>query len=202
MVTTDQQILLKTSGGFRGAYSASNHVILGGAALADGDLMFGATSGLQANLASIGGTINELRQAEQLQVLLERDARGGTRYTEVIRQHFGVISDDARLQRPEYLGGGRQNINVTPIPQTSATGGSGTPQGNLAAMASFGGRNGGFVKSFTEHGVIIGLISVTGDLTYQNGLDRAWSRQTRYDYFWPALQNLGEQPVYKKRGLL
>jgi len=146
---------------------------------------------------TIGGTINELRQAEQLQVLLERDARGGTRYTEVIRQHFGVISDDARLQRPEYLGGGRQNINVTPIPQTSATG-TGTPQGNLAAMASFGGRNGGFVKSFTEHGVIIGLISVTGDLTYQNGLDRAWSRQTRYDYFWPALQNLGEQPVYKK----
>lgn len=150
------------------------------------------------SLRAIGGTINELRQAEQLQVLLERDARGGTRYTEVIRQHFGVISDDARLQRPEYLGGGRQNINVTPIPQTSATGVSGTPQGNLAAMASFGGRNGGFVKSFTEHGVIIGLISVTGDLSYQNGLDRAWSRQTRYDYFWPALQNLGEQPVYKK----
>lgn len=173
---------------------AGGDLVVTGAAAAAGNAVFGNVTGLQA----IGGTINELRQAEQLQVLLERDARGGTRYTEVIRQQFGVISDDARLQRPEYLGGGRQNINVTPIPQTSATGGSGTPQGNLAAMASFGGRNGGFVKSFTEHGVIIGLISVTGDLTYQNGLDRAWSRQTRYDYFWPALQNLGEQPVYKK----
>jgi len=149
----------------------------------------GTHSGLQA----IGGTINELREAEQLQVLLERDARGGTRYTESIRQHFGVISDDARLQRPEYLGGGRQNINITPVPQTSVT--AATPQGNLAGFGTFGGRNGGFVKSFTEHGVIIGLISVTGDLTYQGGLERGNSRNTRYDYFWPALQNLGEQAV-------
>lgn len=145
---------------------------------------------------TIGGTINELREAEQLQVLLERDARGGTRYTESIRQHFGVISDDARLQRPEYLGGGRQNINITPVPQTSVT--ATTPQGNLAAFGTFGGRNGGFVKSFTEHGVVIGLISVTGDLTYQNGLTREYLRNTRYDYFWPALQNLGEQAVTKK----
>jgi hypothetical protein len=145
---------------------------------------------------TIGGTINELRQAEQLQVLLERDARGGTRYTESIRQHFGVISDDARLQRPEYLGGGRQNINITPVPQTSVS--ATTPQGNLAGFGTFGGPNGGFTKSFTEHGVIIGLISVTGDLSYQNGLSREYTRNTRYDYFWPALQNLGEQAVLKK----
>nr|QJB18793.1 MAG: major capsid protein [Microvirus sp.] len=145
---------------------------------------------------TIGGTINELREAEQLQVLLERDARGGTRYTESIRQHFGVISDDARLQRPEYLGGGRQNINITPVPQTSVT--ATTPQGNLAAFGTFGGSNGGFTKSFTEHGVVIGLISVTGDLSYQNGLTREYTRNTRYDYFWPALQNLGEQAVLKK----
>lgn len=152
----------------------------------------GTHSGLQA----IGGTINELRQAEQLQILLERDARGGTRYTESIRQHFGVVSDDARLQRPEYLGGGRQNINITPVPQTSVS--ATTPQGNLAGFGTFGGNNGGFVKSFTEHGVIIGLIAVTGDLSYQNGLTREYTRNTRYEYFWPALQNLGEQAVLKK----
>ena len=151
---------------------------------------------LYADMTSIGGTINELRQAEQLQVLLERDARGGTRYTESIRQHFGVISDDARLQRPEYLGGGRQNINITPVPQTSVS--ATTPQGNLAGFGTFGGSNGGFTKSFTEHGVVIGLISVTGDLSYQNGLTREYTRNTRYDYFWPALQNLGEQAVLKR----
>ena len=108
-----------------------------------------------------------------------------------------MISDDARLQRPEYLGGGRQNINITPVPQTSVS--ATTPQGNLAAFGTFGGRNGGFVKSFSEHGVVIGLISVTGDLTYQNGLTREYLRNTRFDYFWPALQNLGEQAVTKKR---
>lgn len=176
--------------GVAGMYSASANLSSGNASASD------ANYHLFADLTSIGGTINELRQAEQLQVLLERDARGGTRYTESIRQHFGVISDDARLQRPEYLGGGRQNINITPVPQTSVS--ATTPQGNLAGFGTFGGPNGGFVKSFTEHGVIIGLISVTGDLTYQNGLTREYTRNTRYDYFWPALQNLGEQAVLKK----
>lgn len=171
---------------------AGGDLVVTGAAAAAGNAIFGSTTGLQA----IGGTINELRQAEQLQVLLERDARGGTRYTESIRQHFGVVSDDARLQRPEYLGGGRQNINITPVPQTSVS--ATTPQGNLAGFGTFGGSNGGFTKSFTEHGVVIGLISVTGDLTYQNGLTREYTRNTRYDYFWPALQNLGEQAVLKK----
>ena len=184
-----------TGGGYtnRNPYAlADGDMVLSGAAAAAGTLAFGNQSGL----AAIGGTINELRQAEQLQVLLERDARGGTRYTEVIRQHFGVISDDARLQRPEYLGGGKQNMNITPIPQTSVS--AATPQGNLAATGTFGGSHGGFTKSFTEHGVIIGLIAVTADQTYQDGLDRAYSRQTRYDYFWPALQNLGEQAVLQK----
>lgn len=159
-------------------------------------LFFGNQTGLRSNLASAAGTINELRQAEQLQVLLERDARGGTRFTEVIRQHFGVISDDARLQRPEYLGGGMQRLNFTPIPQTSVT--SSTPQGNLAATGTFGGSHGGFTKSFTEHGVIIGLMALSADQTYQDGIERDYWRNTRYDFFWPALQNLGEQSVLER----
>ena len=149
-----------------------------------------ANSGLQA----IGGTINELRMAEAIQTLLERDARGGTRYTELIRQHFGVVSDDARLQRPELLGMGRQNINVAAIAQTSESGS--TPQGNLAAQATFGGDSGGFVRSFTEHGVVIGLICIDADQNYQAGMDRSFMRSTKYDYYWPALQNIGEQVVY------
>ena len=126
--------------------------------------------------------------------LLERDARGGTRYTELIRQHFGVVSDDARLQRPELLGMGRQNINVAAIAQTSESGS--TPQGNLAAQATFGGDSGGFVRSFTEHGVVIGLICIDADQNYQAGMDRSFMRSTKYDYYWPALQNIGEQVVY------
>lgn len=141
-------------------------------------------------------TINQLRQAFQVQKLLERDARGGTRYTEVVRAHFGVTSPDARLQRPEFLGGGHARVNITPVPQTSETATS--PQGNLAGYgtASFGGH--GFRKSFTEHCIIIGLVNVRADLTYQQGLDRMWSRQTRYDYYWPALANIGEQAVLNK----
>jgi len=153
-----------------------------------------AAAPLWADTTNLGGTINELRMAEAIQELLERDARGGTRYTELIRQHFGVVSDDARLQRPEFLGMGRQNINVAPIAQTSESGT--TPQGNLAAQATFGGDHGGFVRSFTEHGVVIGLICIDADLNYQNGLDRSLMRDTKYDYFWPALQNIGEQGVY------
>lgn len=148
----------------------------------------------QTGLSAIGGTINELRMAEAIQTLLERDARGGTRYTELIRQHFGVVSDDGRLQRPELLGMGRQNINVAAIAQTSESGS--TPQGNLAAQATFGGDSGGFVRSFTEHGVIIGLICIDADQNYQAGMDRSFIRSTKYDYYWPALQNIGEQVVF------
>ncbi len=138
-------------------------------------------------------TINELRQAFQIQKMLERDARGGTRYTEVIKSHFGVTSPDARLQRPEYLGGGSSPINIHPVPNTSDT--ATVNQGDLAGYgtSSFSGH--GFTKSFTEHGVLIGLISARADLTYQQGLDRMWSRQTRYDFYWPALSHIGEQAV-------
>jgi len=142
-------------------------------------------------------TINSIREAFQLQRLLERDARSGTRYTEVIRAHFGVVNPDFRLQRPEYLGGGSSMINVTPIPQQSATGATGTPQGNLAAMGTCSGQH-GFSKSFTEHGYIIGLVNVRADLTYQQGLHKMWSRSTRYDFYMPVLANLGEQAVLTK----
>ena len=143
-------------------------------------------------------TINQLRQAFQIQKLYERDARGGTRYTEIIQAHFGVISDDARLQRPEYLGGGSTPIIINPIAQTSAQTGQPTPQGNLAAVGTATLHNHGFTKSFTEHGFVIGLISVRADLNYQQGLDRMWSRSTRFDYYWPALSHIGEQAILNK----
>lgn len=139
-------------------------------------------------------TINSLRQAFQIQKMLERDARGGTRYTEILRSHFGVVSPDARLQRPEYLGGSSSRINITPVQQTSSSDTT-TPQGNLAAYGVVGDTFHGFSKSFVEHGVIIGLVNVRADLTYQQGVPRMFSRQTRYDYYWPALSHLGEQAV-------
>jgi len=143
-------------------------------------------------------TINALREAFQLQRMLERDARGGTRYTEIIRSHFGVVSPDARLQRPEYLGGSSARININPVQQTSATGATGTPQGNLAAYGQVADGGGGFTKSFTEHTLIIGLVNVRADLTYQRGMNRMFSRQTRYDFYWPSLAHLGEQEILKK----
>lgn len=150
--------------------------------------------------AATASTINQLRQSFQIQKLLERDARGGTRYTEIVRSHFGVISPDARLQRPEYLGGGHSPININPIAQTSATGQTGgtTPLGNLAAMATMLASGHGFTKSFTEHGLILGLVSIRADLTYQQGLERMWSRSTRYDFYFPAFATLGEQAVLNK----
>jgi hypothetical protein len=162
---------------------------------------FGSSSGLYADLsAATAATVNQLRQSFQIQKLLERDARGGTRYTEIIRAHFGVISPDARLQRPEYIGGGSTNININPIAQTSGTNASGTttPMGTLAAMGTALAHNHGFTYSSTEHGVIIGLVSVRADLTYQQGLARMWSRSTRYDFYFPAFATLGEQAVLNK----
>jgi hypothetical protein len=156
---------------------------------------------LYADLSeATAATINQLRQAFQIQKLLERDARGGTRYTEIIRAHFGVVSPDARLQRPEYLGGGSTDININPIAQTSSSTvtGSSTPMGTLAAMGTALAHNHGFTQSFTEHGVIIGLVSVRADLTYQQGLPRMWSRSTRYDFYFPAFAHLGEQAVLNK----
>jgi len=142
-------------------------------------------------------TINQLRQAFQVQKLYERDARGGTRYTEIIRSHFGVISPDARLQRPEYLGGGSSPIIVNPIAQTSETTAQ-SPQASLAAIGTMNSSGHGFTKSFTEHCVLIGLASVRADLNYQQGLNRMWSRSTRWDFYWPALSHIGEQAVLNK----
>jgi Capsid protein (F protein) len=156
---------------------------------------------LYADLSSAtAATINQLRQSFQIQKLLERDARGGTRYTEIIRAHFGVVSPDARLQRPEYLGGGSTPIQINPIAQTSGTNATGTstPLGNLAAMGTGLASGHGFTQSFTEHGVIIGLVSVRADLTYQQGLRRMWSRSTRYDFYFPAFAMLGEQAILNK----
>ena len=142
-------------------------------------------------------TINQLREAFQIQRLYEKDARGGTRYTEVISSHFGVTSPDARLQRPEYLGGGKDRINVNPIAQTSSTDTT-TPQGNLSGYATTGFMGHKFSKSFTEHSVTIGLANVFADLTYQQGLPRHFSRQTKFDFYWPALAHLGEQSILNK----
>lgn len=154
--------------------------------------------GLQVDLSSATPiSINDLRQAFQIQKLYERDARGGTRYTEILRSHFGVISPDARLQRPEYLGGSSARISINPVQQTSATNDT-TPQGNLAAYGVASDSFHGFSKSFVEHGYVFGFVNVRADLTYQQGLNRMWSRQGRFDFYWPVLAHLGEQAVLNK----
>ena len=140
-------------------------------------------------------TINQLRQAFQIQKLLERDARSGTRYSEIVKAHFGVSFMDVTY-RPEFLGGTSTPINVTSVPQTSETGT--TPQGTLAAFGTATLQGGGFTKSFTEHCIVMGIASVRADLTYQQGLNRMFSRSTRYDFYWPALAHIGEQSVLNK----
>ena len=143
-------------------------------------------------------TINAFRLAVQTQKFLERDARGGTRYIELILSHFNVVNPDFRLQRPEYLGGGISDINSTPIPQTTPTGiaGTSTKFGDLGAFSTALSNRNGFVKSFTEHGHIIGLMNIrVKNETYQQGLHKMWQRQTRYDFYWPVFANLGEQAV-------
>lgn len=144
-----------------------------------------------------GLTINDLRQAFQVQKLLERDARGGTRYTEILRSHFGVVSPDARLQRPEYLGGSSTRILMNSVAQTAATNDV-TPQANLSAFGLFGDSFHGFSKSFVEHGYIIGLVNVRADLSYQQGVNRMWSRKSRLDFYFPVLAHLGEQAILNK----
>jgi len=162
---------------------------------------FGTETGLYADLSdATAATINQLRQSFQIQKLLERDARGGTRYTELLRAHFGVTPQDYRLQRPEYIGGGSTYVNVNPIAQTSATSISGgaTPLGNLAAMGTALASGHGFTYHAQEHGYIIGLVNVRADLTYQQGLSKMWSRETRYDFYFPVFAHLGEQAVLNK----
>lgn len=154
-------------------------------------------SGLIADLTqATAATINSLRQAFQVQRMYEKDARGGTRYTEILRCHFGVVSPDARLQRSEYLGGSSDRINIQQVAQTSSTDAK-SPQGNLAAFGLGSGVS-GFKKSFTEHGYVIGLVNVRADLNYQQGLNKMWSRRTRFDFYWPSFAHLGEQAVLNK----
>lgn len=157
------------------------------------------TSQLSVDLTSATSvTINQFREAFQIQRWYERAARGGTRYTEIIRSFFGVVSPDARLQRPEYLGGSSNRIDVNVIPQTSGTTDV-SPQANLSAFAvATNGRGNGFSKSFTEHGWIIGLVNVRADLTYQQGINRMWTRSTKFDMYWPTFAFLGEQAVLNK----
>lgn len=187
LTSSTSAALIYPSGGLNYAISTNF-----GTPYADSD------SPLFADLSSAtSATINSLRQAFAVQRMLERDARGGTRYTEILRSHFGVVSPDARLQRPEYLGGRSTRVNINPVVQNSSTNDT-SPQGNLAAFGVVGSETDVINRSFTEHGYIIGMVMLRADLTYQQGLNRMWSRRTRYDFYWPSLAHLGEQAVLNK----
>ena len=165
-------------------------------------LVFGAETGLKVDLmAGDMATVRSLREAFQLARLFERDARSGTRYVEIVKSHFGVSMSSERW-RPEYLGGGTTMVNIHPVAQTSGTAGTGaytpTPQGNLSAFGTASLSGHGFSKTFEEHSIVIGLVSVRADLTYQQGIDRMWLRSTRYDFYWPALSHLSEQEIWSK----
>ena len=164
------------------------------------DVDLGGATGLADLSAATASTINQIREAFQIQRLFERDARGGTRYTEILRAHFGVTSPDFRLQRPEYLGGGSTAIGIHPVPQTSGTvsGGDASEQGNLAAFGVTSNTFRPWVKSFTEHCVIMGFVSARADLNYQRNVPRMFSRSTRFDFYWPSFAHLGEQTVLNK----
>lgn len=158
------------------------------------DNLWASTSGLSAATMA---TVNQLRLAFQVQKLYEKDARGGTRYIEILKSHFGVTSPDARLQRPEYLGGNRIPININQVVQNSETTDT-SPQGNTAAYSLTSDSHNDFRKSFVEHGFVIGLMVARYDHTYQQGLERFWSRRSRFDYYWPVFANIGEQAVKNK----
>lgn len=181
------------SPGLPGNYSSPTNLVVRGVGAGAG-----ALPDIYADLSeATSATINQLRQAFQIQRLLERDARGGTRYTEILRSHFGVTSPDARLQRPEYLGGGSTPLSVNPVAQTSSTDNV-SPLATLSGIGTFISRGNGFSQSFVEHGMIIGLCSVRADLNYQQGMRRMWNRSTRYDFYFPVFANLGEQAILNK----
>lgn len=160
-----------------------------------GAAVWGDETGLVADLSTAtAATINAIRLAVTTQQFLEADARGGTRINELILSHFGVVVPDYRVQRVEYLGGASHPVGINPIPQTSSTDAT-TPQGNIAAFGTAFSSGSGFNKSFTEHGYIMCLVNIRADLTYQQGVHRHWTRQTRFDYFWPEFQHIGEQVV-------
>lgn len=198
-----------------GAFPAANTLAGFGTGVNSGTIGTGAagtpTAGTQVHPVNLyadgassagGGTINDLRQAVAIQRLLEKDARGGTRYIELLKAHFGVTSPDARLQRSEYLGGTSIPIIINPVAQTSgtandpSTGYSGSPQGNLAAVGTGAASGVGFTKSFVEHTILIGFVSIRADLSYQQNLNRMWTRKTKHEFYWPSLAHLGEQAVY------
>lgn len=179
--------------------ASENQLGYGGPQIGSGNAyLYAANSGMIADLTNAtAATINSLRQAFQIQKLLERDARGGTRYIELLKSHFNVTNPDFRLQRPELLSTATQNIHINPVAQTTQTAEAGTPQGNLAGFGQTDGQS-GFTKSFTEHMIIMGICSVRADLTYQRGIPRMFSRKSRYDFYWPVLSHLGEQAVLNK----
>lgn len=168
---------------------------LGGVAQTGGNSIDLAPSNLFADLQNAtSATINQLRLAFQIQRIYEKDARGGTRYIEILSNHFGVTSPDSRLQRPEYLGGNRMLINVNQVVQNSES--ATTPQGTTTAYSLTVDNHSDFTHSFVEHGFLIGLCVARYDHTYQQGLERFWMRKNRFDFYWPSLANIGEQPVY------
>ena len=164
--------------------------------LSDGVVPVNLWAVADGNAAS--ATINQLRMAFQIQKLYEKDARGGSRYIEILKSHFGVTSPDARLQRPEYLGGNRVPININQVVQQSATASGETAQGTVTGMSVTTDTHSDFTKSFTEHGFVIGVMVARYDHTYQQGLERFWSRKDRFDYYWPVFANIGEQAVKNK----
>lgn len=191
--------------GFMRVYDGSDGTAAGSAVAGNppaGDLTLGLTtnpnnSGMIADLSTAtAATINQLREAFAFQQILETDARGGTRFVELLKAHWGVTVPDFRLQRPEYLGGSSQRIDIYGVAQTSSTDAT-TPQGSLAAYGQISAHS-GFTKSIVEHGIIMCLVNLRADITYQQGMERWWSRRTRFDYYMPALAHLGEMPVYRK----
>uniref|UniRef100_A0AAU8AW74 Major capsid protein n=1 Tax=Dulem virus 152 TaxID=3145629 RepID=A0AAU8AW74_9VIRU len=198
IVPTDQNLVIKRYGNASSGYES----VLAGNGTATGSGDYNPVS--INNLWAVSGgdvpvaSINQLRMAFQIQKLYERDARGGTRYIEILKSHFGVTSPDARLQRPEYLGGNRVPITINQVLQQSATQADGTPQGTPVGMSLTTDRNSDFKKSFVEHGFLIGVMVARYDHTYQQGLERLWSRKDRFDYYWPVFANIGEQAIYNK----
>jgi len=201
VVTSDERVYFQKTDGTDGpgaAADAFGNPYPGATPAEAQGLKFGTQTGLQVDLTdATSATINQLRLAFATQKFLEIQARGGSRYIEVIKNHFNVTSPDARLQRPEYLGGGSSPVNISPVAQTSSTDAT-TPQGNLSAIGTTVLSGHSFTKSFTEHTIVIGMVSVRTDLTYQQGLNRMFSRETIYDYYWPTLSTIGEQAVKNK----
>jgi hypothetical protein len=194
------ELVYESNGATRTYATASNTTesSAGTRFIVDGTAATGGYPNIYADLSSATAvTINQLRLAFATQKFLEKQARGGSRYIEVIKSHFNVTSPDARLQRPEFLGGGSSMVNISPVAQTTSTDAT-TPQGNLAGIGTTVLSQHGFTKSFTEHCILIGVVSVRADLTYQQGLNRMYSRQTIYDYYWPTLSTIGEQAVLNK----